>query len=119
MCKVADTLTLGAFDVIAEFWPHLAIILYRIYNDDHVFLIKVFRTAVFTEIVGTTLETIVVMWLFAGLWDRWTLPFKVVTPILHALFSAAQLWGAYNFWQLWKKQEKLLAEQRQAAELPK
>jgi hypothetical protein len=59
------------------------------------------------ELVGTTLETVVVFWLWGSLWDQWTIPFKVVTPILHALFSAAQLFGAWVFWQLARK-EKLI-----------
>lgn len=101
----------GAFDVIAEFWPHLAIILYRIYPKDHEFLIKVFRAATFTEAAGTLIETVVVMWLFGGLWERWTLPFKVITPILHVLFSIAQLWGAIIFWRMYKRQQNLLMEE--------
>lgn len=47
------------------------------------------------------------MWLWGSLWDRWTLPFRVVTPILHVIFSAAQLWGAKNFFKMWKEQKKL------------
>lgn len=107
----ADSLP-GAFDVLAEFWPHLAIILYRIYPDDHAFLIKVFRGAFVTEVAGTTVETIVVMWLFGGLWSKWTLPFKIITPILHVVFSMAQLWGAIIFRRMWKRQEALLVENR-------
>lgn len=85
--------------------------MYRIYPEDHAFLIKVFRAATFTEVAGTTIETVVVMWLFGGLWHRWTLPFKVITPILHVLFSVAQLWGAVIFRRMWNRQEKLLMEQ--------
>lgn len=58
------------------------------------------------ELAGTTLETIVVFWLFASLWDQWTLPFRIVTPILHLLFSCAQLWGAWVFWNLSKKEAR-------------
>ncbi|CAN8104018.1 unnamed protein product [Discula destructiva] len=101
----------GGFDVIAEFWPHLAIILYRIYPDDHAFLVNVFRAACFTEVAGTTIETVVVMWLFGGLWHRWTLPFKIITPILHVIFSVAQLWGAMIFRRMWKRQEVFLKAQ--------
>lgn len=61
-----------------------------------------------------TIETAVVMWLFGGLWSRWTLPFKIVTPILHVVFSIAQLWGAIIFRRMWKNQKRLLAEEEQA-----
>lgn len=87
----------GAFDIIAEFLPHLTLILYRLNPDRPHFLIKIFRLACLTELAGTISETAVTMWLFGSLWDRWTLPFKIVTPLLHCLFAAAQLWGAYVF----------------------
>ncbi|KAK7177716.1 hypothetical protein PSPO01_16238 [Paraphaeosphaeria sporulosa] len=106
----------GAFDIIAEFWPHIAIILYRVYPTDHNFLRKVFRFGCITTFAGTVIETITVMWLFGSLWHRWTLPFKVVTPILHVVFSAAQLWGAKNFRSMWLERRKLLREQKQHEE---
>ena len=58
------------------------------------------------ELLGTVIETALVMWLFGSLRSRWTLPFKVVTPMLHFLFSCAQLWGAYIFLQLYKSQRQ-------------
>jgi len=56
------------------------------------------------EVAGTTLETIIVFWLWGSLWDKWTIPFKAVTPILHLLFSCAQAWGAWVFWNLSRKE---------------
>jgi len=102
----------GAFDIIAEFWPHVAIILYRVRNTDHAFLVKVMRSACISTFCGTIIETIVVMWLFGSLWDRWTLPFKIVTPMLHVIFSAAQLWGSRNFRSMWLSQQRKLREQQ-------
>jgi hypothetical protein len=49
------------------------------------------------------------MWLFGSLWHRWTLPFKIVTPLLHILFAAAQLWGSYVFWRLWQREKARVA----------
>jgi hypothetical protein len=49
------------------------------------------------------------MYLFGELWYQWTLAFKVTTPFLHVLFASAQLWGSYNFYKLYKKQEGLIA----------
>ncbi|CAI6338175.1 unnamed protein product [Periconia digitata] len=97
----------GFFDIVAEFWPHVAIIQYRIYPDAHAFLKKVFRFCCISTFAGTVIETITVMWLFGSLWNRWSLSFKVVTPLLHVVFSAAQLWGAWNFRCMWLKQKKL------------
>ena len=48
------------------------------------------------------------MYLFGSLWFRWTLAFKIVTPIFHVLFSAAQLWGSFILFKMWKRQQGLL-----------
>jgi hypothetical protein len=98
------------FDVMAEFWPHIALLLYRIYPERHYFLAYVFRLSALCEVVGTTLETALVMWFFASLWHKWTIAFKIVTPLLHILFSIAQLWGAIVFWRIAKKELRLCNE---------
>ena len=95
---------IGAFDVLAELWPHISMILYRTHASDHHFLSKIFKATAMLELFGTTTETAVVMWLFGSAWDRWTPSLKIVTPILHVLFSCAQLWGVWIFWQLAKQQ---------------
>jgi hypothetical protein len=97
----------GLFDVLAEFWPHIAIILYRNYPDSHAFLSKVFFAAMIVTFSGTLIETVVVMYFWGWAWDRWTLPFRILTPMLHTVFSAAQLWGAWNFKKMWMKQKML------------
>jgi len=102
----------GAFDIVAEFLPHVSIILYRVYPDRHNFLRKLFRAACGTTLTGTTAETIVTMWLFGSLWSRWTIAFKVTTPMLHCLFAAAQLWGSWNFYKMYKKQCRIIANGR-------
>ncbi|KAJ7470646.1 hypothetical protein FB451DRAFT_1400227 [Mycena latifolia] len=102
----------GAFDIISEFLPHLTIILYRVYPDSHHFLAALFRAACFTTLFGTTVETIVAMYLFGQLWSRWTLPFKIATPILHVAFSAAQFHGTRIFYRMWKKQEQTIRNLR-------
>jgi len=89
----------GAFDIISESLPHLTIILYRVYPDSHRFLAALFRVACFTTLLGTVTETIVAMYLFGQLWSRWTLPFKIATPLLHIAFSAAQFHGTRIFLQ--------------------
>jgi hypothetical protein len=96
----------GAFDVIAELWPHISMILYRTHNDDPYFLSKVFTATSALELFGTTVETIIVMYLFGTSWSRWSLSLKIVTPILHTLFSVAQLWGVWVFWKLAQQQKE-------------
>ncbi|APA08543.1 hypothetical protein SS1G_02249 [Sclerotinia sclerotiorum 1980 UF-70] len=100
----------GAFDIISEFLPHLTIILYRVYPTSHAFLRKIFRIAAITTFTGTVAETILTMFLFGSLWDRWTLAFKITTPMLHIVFMAAQLWGTWNFVGLYRRQGVLMGE---------
>ena len=40
------------------------------------------------------------------------LAFKIVTPILHVLFSAAQLWGSFVLFEMWKRQQGLLVNSK-------
>ncbi|KAE8137248.1 hypothetical protein BDV38DRAFT_293002 [Aspergillus pseudotamarii] len=102
----------GAFDIISEFFPHLAIILYRIFPNRHRFLKRLFLLSCITTAIGTTCETIVIFFLFGSLWDRWQIAFKVVTPLLHVAFSAAQVHGSVVFWKMYKRQQQLEGEIR-------
>ncbi|KAJ5787069.1 hypothetical protein N7457_002059 [Penicillium paradoxum] len=98
----------GAFDIISEFFPHVAIILYRVFPKRHRFLSKVFFFSCLTTATGTLLETMVTMWLFGSLWEHWRLAFKVVTPMLHVAFSAAQIHGSLVFWRMYRRQQGFL-----------
>jgi len=102
----------GAFDILAEFIPHVVMILYRVYPTSHLFLAKLFQVACLTTFIGTISETILVMYMFGVLWNRWPLSFKIVTPTLHIAFSAAQFHGTLIFYRLWKKQEQKLNMER-------
>ena len=102
----------GAFDIIAEFIPHVALILYRVYPTSHFFLAKLFQFTCITTFFGTISETILVMYMFGVLWDRWPLAFKIATPLLHLAFSAAQFHGSRIFYIIWRKQERQLNEGR-------
>lgn len=104
----------GGFDCVAELWPHIAMILYRTHKNDHGLLHKVFSGTMGLEIAGTVIETAVAMWLFGSLWHRWSLSLKIVTPILHLLFSAAQLWGAYIFRNLAAEQKAKMVGTKEA-----
>jgi hypothetical protein len=98
----------GAFDIICEFLPHLTMILYRVYPTSHVFLANLFRVACLTTFAGTISETILTMYFFGILWHRWSIAFKVATPMLHIAFSAAQFHGTMIFYRMWRKQERLM-----------
>ncbi|KAJ5502513.1 hypothetical protein N7463_005387 [Penicillium fimorum] len=100
----------GAFDAVFELFPHVAIVLYRIFPNRHQFLGNVFLFSCFSTALGTAAETVVTMWLFASTWDRWRLAFKVVTPILHVAFSAAQIHGSLVFWRMYRQQKRFQME---------
>lgn len=50
------------------------------------------------------------MYLFGSLWERWTMAFKVTTPMLHLLFMSAQLWGTWCFYKMYKRQCRIIAK---------
>ncbi|KAJ5171274.1 uncharacterized protein N7500_004057, partial [Penicillium coprophilum] len=100
----------GAFDAVFELFPHVAIVLYRIFPNSHHFLSNVFLFSCFSTALGTAAETVVTMWLFASTWARWRLAFKIVTPILHVAFSAAQIHGSLVFWRMYRRQKRLQRE---------
>jgi hypothetical protein len=101
----------GAFDVLAELWPNVAIILYRVYNDNHYFLMNVFLGTCLITICGTIAETIMIFVFLAQSWSRWELSFKIVTPILHIVFSMAQLHGSRILFSLYLSQKKKLYQE--------
>ena len=102
----------GAFDIVCEMCPHVAMILYRLYPSNHRFLCRLFLFAAITTFVGTIAETIVVFYLFGSLWSQWELAFKIVTPVLHVAFSATQLHGSRIFVAMWMKQRRECAEEK-------
>lgn len=103
--QTSDITITGAFDVLAELWPHITMIIYRIHNSNFLLLSRIFYMTMALELLGTIIETAIVMWLFGSLWDKWTLSLKIATPILHILFSAAQLWGAFIFYKMGKEMQ--------------
>ena len=105
---MANHYSQGAFDIVSEFLPHVSIILYRVYPTEHKFLRKLFRIAAITTFTGTMAETILTMYLFGSLWDRWTIAFKLTTPMLHILFMSAQLWGTWCFYKMYQKQCRII-----------
>jgi hypothetical protein len=110
MLQLQRLTSAGAFDIISEFLPHISIILYRVYPTDHKFLRNLFQISAITTLTGTTTETILIFYLWGSLWDRWTLAFRVTTPLLHILFAAAQLWGSFVFYKMYKKQCSIIAK---------
>ena len=49
--------------------------------------------------------------LFGESWSRWELSFKIVTPILHVVFTAAQIHGSRILLSMWRKEKRKLAQE--------
>jgi hypothetical protein len=85
-----------------------------VHYNNHAFLCNVFLGTSLITLMGTTAETIMIMVLFGESWSRWELSFKIVTPILHIIFTMAQLHGSRILFQMYRKQQKKLLAEDQA-----
>ena len=101
----------GAFDIVSELLPHIAIILYRLHPTRHKYLQRLFLFASCSTFIGTVCETVVIFYFFGSVWQRWQLAFKIVTPILHCAFSATQLHGSRIFYRMWRRQRRFVEEE--------
>jgi hypothetical protein len=106
----------GAFDVIVEIFPHIAMILYRVFNQRHRFLRKIFLLCSATIFVGALCETILVIYFYASIFSELTRSYRLVIPLLHLLFTSAQFNGCHIFWRLYRKQQLLLADEQKLLE---
>ncbi|KAF1918593.1 hypothetical protein BDU57DRAFT_444282 [Ampelomyces quisqualis] len=107
----------GVFNVIFEFWPQLTIILYRVYANDHKFLSYILLSATIIKPISTIVQTIVVLYVWAYAWDRWTLGFKILVPIIHFLFTVAQISATKTFYSMWQRQKQKLQEKANDVEI--
>jgi hypothetical protein len=103
----------AAFDVLAELWLNVAFILYRIHPHNANLLAYVFGSTFIISLMGTIAETVMIMTLFGQSWDKWELSFKVITPILHVLFTVAQLHAARILLAMWAKQKAAVSEEEE------
>lgn len=89
-------------------------IIYRLYPTRHRFIVKMLHAAAIYEVVSALFETAVIMWMFGAMWDRWTISNKIITPIFHTVFKAAQIHGARVFLNMERREKKRLLESMQA-----
>ncbi|CAI6331690.1 unnamed protein product [Periconia digitata] len=92
--------------------PHATFIMYRLYPTSHATLYRWFTIATIVMLLSTLLETAIVFWIYVALFKRWRAELKIVTPIMHMLFTTAQLWGARALRGLAQKQKKLLEQEK-------
>jgi hypothetical protein len=86
--------------------PHVTMIIYRDPDVTQEKLLRSFSVAFWCSSIGTVAETATIFGLYGALWDRWTLTMKILIPILHCIFTAAQVWGEYCTWSLWQQEKR-------------
>lgn len=109
----------GVFEVIFETFPHFAVIFYRCQRKDSQGFLKTARVWLYSglsSLVGTTSELITMAVFMWKNWHYWGLAMRVVIPILHFAFMAAQVHGARIGFQLHAEFKKR-AEAARAKEL--
>lgn len=97
---------LGFYDLVVEVPPHVTMIIYRDPDVAQKTLLRSFSIAFWCSLIGTVAETATIFGLYGALWSKWTITMKVLVPVLHCIFTAAQLWGEYCTWSLWQQEKK-------------
>lgn len=69
-------------------------------------LLRAFCVAFWCSLIGTVAETATIFGLYGALFHKWTLTMKVLIPVLHCVFTAAQLWGEKCTWDLWQQEKR-------------
>ncbi|KAJ4405142.1 hypothetical protein N0V91_005504 [Didymella pomorum] len=95
----------GFYDLVVEVPPHITMIIYRDPDVAQKTLLRSFSVAFWCSLVGTVAETATIFGLYGALWSKWTITMKVLIPVLHCIFTAAQLWGEYCTWSLWQQEK--------------
>ena len=93
----------GVFEVVFETFPHIAVVYYRCQPKNSIGLHKTSRIWLWSGIsslIGTTTELVAMAVFMWKNWYKWELGMKIVLPILHFAFMAAQVHGARVGFQL-------------------
>lgn len=93
----------GVFEVLFETFPHAAVVYYRCQPKTAAGLqrtARVWFVSGCSSLVGTTTELIVMAVFMWRNWHLWEVAMRIVLPILHFAFMAAQVHGARVGFQL-------------------
>ncbi|CCG82266.1 protein of unknown function [Taphrina deformans PYCC 5710] len=102
--------TYGVFEIFFETGPHVMMILYKRYRNRQAMLKKGFLFVALWSFTGTFLEQFAIGYLYIHNWAAWDMSLKVLTPILHCCFAAAQVHGGRVFLALSRKMAREYAE---------
>ncbi|KAJ8114428.1 hypothetical protein OPT61_g3696 [Boeremia exigua] len=103
----------GFYDLVVEVPPHVTMIIYRNPDVATSTQLRSFCVAFWCSLIGTAAETATIFGLYGALWHKWTLTMKIMIPILHCIFTAAQLWGEKCTWDLWQQEKRKAARRHE------
>lgn len=107
--------TYGVFEILFETGPHVMMILYKKYRERRTMLKKGFLFVALFSFTGTLLEQAAIGYLFIHYWSVWDMSLKILTPILHCCFAAAQIHGGRVFLSMSRKMAREHAESLKAS----
>lgn len=96
----------GVLEVVFETFPHIAVIYYRCQAKTAVEMkktSKIWLVSGCSSLVGTSGELVAIALFMWRNWKFWGFAMKVISPILHFAFVAAQIYGARIGFQLWRE----------------
>ncbi|EPQ51167.1 hypothetical protein GLOTRDRAFT_5816, partial [Gloeophyllum trabeum ATCC 11539] len=100
----------GTFEMMFEMFPHLAVMLYRIYRHKPRFLCRLFLIVGLGIFTGTLSEQVAIIYFYNRIWKHLPILYKAVGPILHVCFLAAQVHGGRICIQISMKLRKEVKE---------
>jgi hypothetical protein len=88
----------GAFDVVIELPLYTFMIIWRVKSYDRRLLSRLAYICCVWVILGATTETAITIWLLNCSWSRWSLPFRILLPLVFSLWISTQLYGAFRIY---------------------
>ncbi|KAJ4416435.1 hypothetical protein N0V82_006778 [Gnomoniopsis sp. IMI 355080] len=111
----------GVFEILFETFPHFAVVYYRCQRKDAPEGLRrtsrVWLVSGYSSLVGTTTEFVAMAVFMWRNWRYWGVGMRVVLPVLHFAFMAAQVHGARVGFQLYRefRTRAMVAEEKARA----
>lgn len=109
----------GFFEVFFETGPHVAMLMYTRDRDNTRRLKRTFLIIAVMSFAGTFFEQFAIFFLYAKHFKSWDWSIKILTPIIHVCFAAAQLHGGRVFLAMSRKMGKEYAASQSLEHGPK
>ncbi|KAI8661068.1 hypothetical protein NCS57_01086200 [Fusarium keratoplasticum] len=90
----------GAFDVVTEIPIYGSMIVWRLRRDNSQLLVHIAYGCSCWATTAAAVEVAITIYLLHLSWDRWGAIWRIVTPIIFALWIVTQLYGAFRFFKM-------------------